>query len=116
MGRSETADVQLGGALVQEEHAVINYTEAGIAFRTIGDSIAFINGAGSATALPFRRVAAGQQCAPGVDMALSHADRIVIASSHYFRINIPRNRDGRKMLVRARIACVEYAAQERQQH
>ena len=44
VGRSESADVQLGGALVQEEHAVIDCTEAGIIFRTIGDSIAFVNG------------------------------------------------------------------------
>ena len=40
---------------------------------------------------------AGQQCMAGTDTVLSHADRIVIASSHYFRINIPRTRDGRTM-------------------
>lgn len=77
IGCGEGADVQLGGALVQNRHATITCGDT-ITLRTIGDAAAFVN---------------GSQCMPEVEIELHHGDRIVIASSHYFRLNVPRTTD-----------------------
>jgi hypothetical protein len=44
IGSSDDADVQLGGALVEPQHAVISVTETSVIFSVTGESIAFVNG------------------------------------------------------------------------
>ena len=44
IGRRDGSDVQLGGALVQEEHAIIHVSGNAITMRVMEDAITFVNG------------------------------------------------------------------------
>jgi kinesin family protein 14 len=99
VGCTSSADVQLGGALIQDQHAVITCSHDAITIVTIGEATAFVNGMMLMHAHACMHVLAqldrasdwsGVQLVSGKTLVMQHGDRIVFGNSHFFRLNIPR--------------------------
>eukprot|EP00055_Hartaetosiga_balthica_P004371 m.11337 g.11337 ORF g.11337 m.11337 type:complete len:1428 (+) comp3821_c0_seq1:81-4364(+) len=92
VGNNDDADVQLGGALVLPKHCTLHCDEntnkaeeTHSVFITVEpEALVFVNGHGIDV---------------GARTQLHHSDRVIFGNNHYFRLTVPRRKDGERTVV-----------------
>ncbi|XP_046376200.2 kinesin-like protein KIF14 [Haliotis rufescens] len=97
MSETSKHDIQLNGALIADNHCIINNVEGVISITPIGDAPTYVNG--------------NLISEPTI---LHHADRVILGGDHYFRFNHPMEvQKGKKTsLTSSEVKDFEFAKQE----
>ncbi|XP_060602452.1 kinesin-like protein KIF14 [Ruditapes philippinarum] len=72
MGQNSKHDIQLNGALIADNHCIINNIDTAVTITPIGDAPTYVNG--NLISEP---------------ATLHHGDRVILGGDHYFRFNHP---------------------------
>ncbi|XP_041368927.1 kinesin-like protein KIF14 isoform X3 [Gigantopelta aegis] len=88
-------DIQLNGALIADNHCIINNVEGVINITPIGDAPTYVNG--TLITDP---------------TTLHHADRVILGGDHYFRFSHPQEVQKNKKTTSSEIKDFEFAKQE----